>query len=179
MNFRQKVSVEDYQKMGAAGLIGKDTELLDGVICKKPRKSPMECVVTSRLLEVISPLEAEGYLVRTFGPITCGEHSEPEPNVSVVRGALDDFLREHPKMAELVIEVSDKTHEFDRMKLRAYATANVRDCWLVLIPERQIEVHRNPLSGEYLEKTIVSPGEEIQGLASSSLRVDLQRLFRE
>ena len=33
---------------------------------------------------------------------------------------------------------------YDRSKLRAYASAGVKECWLVLGREKQIEVNRQP-----------------------------------
>jgi len=49
------------------------------------------------------------------------------------------------------------SHEYDRSKLRAYATAGVKECWLVLGPEQQIEVHRQPRAGQYTATTLHGP----------------------
>ena len=177
MSFMKTVSVEAYHQMGAAGLLGKDTELLYGTIYKKPRKEPLECVLTSRLLTAISPVEAEGYLVRTFAPITCGD-SEPEPNVSVVRGNIDDYLRAHPQSAELIIEVVVGTDEYDRSKLRAYAVAGVKEAWLVLGADKCIEVFRRPASGVYVDKRTFNHSGVAVCESLPHVVIDLDQLFR-
>jgi Uma2 family endonuclease len=178
MSLMQTVSVETYHQMGNEGLIGKDTELLYGTIYKKPRKSPMECVLTSVLIRAISPIESDGYFVRSFGPITCAD-SEPEPNVSVVRGEIDDYLRAHPQTAELVVEVCGDFEEYDRSKLRAYASANLKECWLALGPERRVEVYRRPSGGRFLEKRVFGQSGLLRCHALSQLIIDLDQLFRE
>ena len=67
--------------------------------------------------------------------------------MAVVRGAEEDFRLEHPRTAELVTEVCVSSAEYDRSKLRAYAGAGVKECWLVLGHEKQIEVYRHPAGG--------------------------------
>ena len=44
------------------------------------------------------------FVLRSEQPVTCDD-SEPEPNISVVKGAEADFWDDHPHTAELVIEV--------------------------------------------------------------------------
>jgi Uma2 family endonuclease len=178
MTLMNTVSVETYHQMGADGLIGKDTELLYGTIYKKPRKAPLECVLTSLLFRAFWPIESKGFVVRSFGPITCAD-SEPEPNVSVVRGELDDYLRAHPDTAELVVEVCADFQEYDRSKVRAYATAGVKECWIVLGPERRVEVYRNPLNGVFRERIIIGPGGTLTCQSLPGVTVDLDQLFRE
>lgn len=48
------------------------------------------------------------------------------------------------------------SHEYDRSKLLAYATAAVKEVWLVLAPEKQIEVYRQPANGEYADRQTVA-----------------------
>jgi Uma2 family endonuclease len=178
MSSGNTMSVETYHQMGSEGLLGKDTELLYGTVYKKPRKTPLECFLTSVLLRAMSPMESGDFFVRSFGPITCTD-SEPEPNVSVVRGEIDDYLRTHPRSAELVAEVCVDFEQYDRSKLRAYATAEVKECWLVLGPEKRVEVYRRPLNGRYLEKTVFGPSGSLRCQALSQLSIDLNQLFRE
>ena len=51
-----------------------------------------------------------------------------------VGGSINDYRTEHPYTAEVVIEICVSSHEYDRSKLRAYADAGVKECWLVLGP---------------------------------------------
>ena len=134
------MSIEAYHVLGEAGVIPKNTELLYGLVYTKMPKSPYHAFLLNFLLAILMKAAGKRF-VRSEQPITCG-NSEPEPDISVVTGTNEDYLREHPCTAELVIEICVTSHDYDRAKLRAYATAGVKECWLVLGPEKQIEVYR-------------------------------------
>jgi Uma2 family endonuclease len=170
------LSVAAYHALGEAGLIPKDTELLYGVVYKKMSKSPLHSFWVIRLLRLLQAVVSRGYLLRSEQPLTCGD-SEPEPDVSIVRGAETDFLSEHPHTAELVVEICMSSHDYDRSKLPAYAAAGVKECWLILGPEKQVEVHRQPLDGKYTERAIhVSPGVLVCG-SLPQFTLDLETFF--
>jgi len=126
-----------------------------------------------RLLQAALP---SGWLMRSEQPITCAD-SEPEPDVAVIRGSEEDFWNEHPKTAELVIEICVSNSDYDRSKLRAYATAKVKEVWLVLVPERQIEVHRQPARGTYAQRRVCGPGGRLTCASFPAFSVDLKSFF--
>ena len=68
-------------------------------------------------------------------------------------------------------------HEYDRSKLLAYASAGVKKCWLVLGPEKQIEVHRQPQGGQFAEHAVHGPGGTLTSTAVRGFTVELDRLF--
>ena len=73
--------------------------------------------------------------------LTC----EPEPDVAVV--ALDTPTNEarRPTSASLIVEVAESSLAYDRdRKGPLYAAAGIQDYWLVNLPERCLEVHRQP-----------------------------------
>src|SRR5262245_15212608 len=77
-------------------------------------------------------------------PLALGEHSEPEPDVAVVAGAPEDYLAAHPATAALVVEVADSSLRLDRrFKAAAYARAGLPEYWIVNLPDRVLEVHRD------------------------------------
>ena len=79
-----------------------------------------------RLLELLQRILPPGLHVQPEQPILCGD-SEPEPDLSVIRGSINDYVAEHPRTAELVIEIYVSSHDYDRSKLRAYAIAGVKE----------------------------------------------------
>jgi Uma2 family endonuclease len=172
------LSVEAYHVLGEAGLLPKNTELLYGLVYKKMPKSPIHAVIIDRLMEAVAGLPRPLFWARSEQPITCGD-SEPEPDVSVVVGHRDDYLRAHPRTAEFVAEVCVTSYEYDRSKLQAYAVAGVKECWLALQPEQVVEVYRNPVNGVFLEKQIVGPGGQLTCRSLAGVSVDLGQLFRE
>ncbi len=171
------LSVKAYHALGEMGLIPEKTELLYGQVFEKMPKSPPHSLVIIELLEPLRRATPTGFHVRQEHPITCTD-SEPEPDLSVVRGAPADYASEHPRTAELVIEVCVTTEEHDRSKLRAYAGAAVKEAWLVLVPERQIEVHRQPAGERFRERILYGPGGQLTSTVLPQFNVDLEALFR-
>ena len=170
------LSVEAYHALGEAGLAPERTELLYGIVYHKPTKSPLDSLLVLSLQDLLHSVVADDLMVRLGQPITCSD-SEPEPDLAVVRGQIGDFRLSHPRTAELVIEVCVTSADYDRAKLRAYASAGVKECWLVLGREKQIEVHRQPGEGQFAERTLHGPGGRLTSTAIPSFTVDLSKLL--
>lgn len=170
------LSVEAYHALGEARLIPERTELLYGFVYHKMSKSPFHSYLVQLLLDLLRAAVPAGLMVRSEQPITCGE-SEPEPDLAVVRGQPGDFRVAHPRTAELVIEVCVSSPEYDRSKLRAYARAGVKECWLVLGPEQKIEVHRQPSGEQFAERIAQGPGGSVSSPLVPGFTVDLGTLF--
>ena len=83
----------------------------------------------------------------------------------------------HPRTAELVIEVCVTSHDYDRSKLRAYAAAGVKECWLILGPEKQIEVYRQPKDGQFTEHALHGPGGTLTSAALPEFTLALDAFF--
>lgn len=170
------LSVTAYRALGEAGLIPKNTELLYGIVYKKMSKSPLHSFLVMRLLRLLQSVLPPDCLVRSEQPITCVD-SEPEPDISVIRGIESDFRLDHPHTAEFVVEVCVTTHDYDRSKLPAYAIAGVKECWLVLGPEQQVEVFRQPKNGQFAEHLILGPGGRLACAALPEFTLELAALF--
>jgi Uma2 family endonuclease len=170
------LSVEAYHTLGEAGLIPERTELLYGFVYHKVSKSPLHTFLMLRLLRLLQAVLPPGVHLRPEQPLTCVD-SEPEPDLAVVLGAEADFRLAHPRTAELVIEICVSSADYDRSKLRAYAGAGVKECWLVLGREKQVEVHREPDEGQFAERTLHGAGAQLTSSAIPSVTVDLSRLF--
>ena len=170
------MSVAAYRSLGEAGFIPKNSELLYGIVYKKMSKSPPHSAIVRRLLKLLQGVSLPGRFVSSEQPITC-EDSEPEPDISIVRGKEEDFWDEHPHTADLVIEVCVTSHQFDLLKLKAYADAKVNECWLLLAPEKKIEVYREPAGGHFGDKQIIGPGGKLKSEAVPEFTVDLEKLF--
>ena len=69
------------------------------------------------------------------------------------------------------------SQDYDRSKLRAYASAGVKECWLVLGPEKQIEVHRQPRGGQFAGHAVHGPGGTLASAAIPGFVDELDRLF--
>ncbi len=74
------------------------------------------------------------------------DESEPEPDISVVAGDPRDYRDAHPQRPALVVEVALSRLSFDREhKGSLYARAGIADYWIVNLPDRRVEVYRDPV----------------------------------
>ena len=143
-----RISVDQYHEMINAGILTDDDpiELLEGLLVEKMSKKPPYRVATLLLRRMLEQLIASGWYIDSQEPITTLD-SEPEPDVTVVRGDILDYLDRHPGPADiaLVVEVADVTLRRDRgLKKRLYARAGIPVYWLVNLNKLQIEVYTQP-----------------------------------
>lgn len=172
------LSVEAYHALGQMGLIPEKTELICGQVFRKMPKSPRHRVLSQRLLRLLLALNPEGRFIWQEQPLTCAI-SEPEPDIAVIAGDEEEFRDRHPSTAELVIEVCVSSYEYDREKLGVYAAAGVKECWLVLAPEKRVEVYTNPLGDRYGQIQRIGPGGTLDSTMIAGFTVSLDRLFAE
>ncbi len=162
-------SVEKYHEMIDAGILTDDdpVELLEGLLVYKMPKKPPHTLTTDLTRESLARLLPPGWHVKGEAPITT-EDSEPEPDVTVIRGARRDYSERHPGPGDiaLVIEVADTTLRRDRgLKKRLYARAGIPVYLIINLPERQIEVYTSP-TGEaeepdYQQRQDYGPDDEV------------------
>lgn len=134
-------------RMGELGwFTGQRVELLDGDIMVLSPQGPSHATSTDRVRRVLEHALGEGVWVRMQFPVDFGSHSEPEPDVSVVTGSLEDYTSAHPTTAVLVVAVSDSTRSYDRnRKASLYARTGIADYWIVNVVEGQLDVRCQPV----------------------------------
>ncbi len=137
---------DEYYRMGELGwFIGRRTELIDGEVMVMSPQGPLHATSTERVRMVLENALGGDVWVRAQLPVDFGPYSEPEPDVSVVSGNLEDYTSAHPTTALLIVEVSDTTVSYDRnRKASLYARAGIADYWIVNVVAEQLEVRRNP-----------------------------------
>lgn len=170
------LSVEEYHRLDEFNENGRRTELIRGILIEKMAKSPLHRFISSLLYEFLLKCLPPGFRVWKEEPLTLVD-SEPEPDISVTRGSPGDFAEAHPRTAELVVEVAVSSAALDREGATMYAEAGVREYWIVLAPERQVEVYRQPVGGIYQEKKLFRVGETIDCSTVPGVRVRVSELF--
>jgi Uma2 family endonuclease len=143
-----RFSVQQYHEMGRAGILtpASRVELLEGWLVPKMMKKPGHRIATEavrRSLEKSLPL---GWHVNSQEPITLSA-SEPEPDVTVIRGELRDYRDRHPGPADvaLVVEVADSSLEDDRtLKKQIYARDGIQVYWIVNLVNNCLERYGEP-----------------------------------
>src|SRR6266513_3910296 len=94
---------------------GARLQLLDGEFLEMTPQSPDHALAVQAAEEALRRVFTHGYAVRVQMPLGVDDDSEPEPDVAVVRGHFRDFGA-RPLTEGLVVEVADKSLEFDRSR---------------------------------------------------------------
>lgn len=164
-----RLTVEQYHGMIEAGILTPEdhVELLEGWLVEKMGKKPQHTLANQLAAEILAKLVPSGWFVNTQEPITLAD-SEPEPDVTIIRGVRRDYLTSHPTVAQigLVVEVTDATLQHDRtLKLRIYAAAGIPCYWLLNLIDRQLEVYTQPIgegkTATYTQRTDYAPDAEV------------------
>jgi Uma2 family endonuclease len=171
-----KLTIEQYHLLDEFNESGRRTELLRGFIIDKMPKSPLHSAVVKRLYDHLSRQVGSGLVVRREDPLTFKD-SEPEPDISVVRGREEDFFKMHPTSAELVIEVAVSSAALDRANANLYAEAGVKEYWIMLPELRQVEIYRFPESGKYREITTLNCEETPELISTQGLKFPMREIF--
>ncbi len=98
-------SVAEYHQLGEFNENGRRTELVRGIVIEKTSKSPLHRFTADQVRQSLAAQIAPEFTIFSQDPITTAD-SEPEPDVMVVRGTLEEFRTTHPTTAELVVEVA-------------------------------------------------------------------------
>lgn len=177
----------EYERLVATGILGPEdkVELLEGrLVVREPQHSPHFTAI--RLAEeALRRAFGPEWEVRVQGPLALGRLSEPEPDVSVVRGSPRDYRDAHPTGATLVVEVATASLRLDRtQKARIYARAGVADYWIVNLVTRVLEVYREPVlvdpgrrRWEYRRVQSLGSGEVVSPLGAPGARIGVDDLL--
>jgi Uma2 family endonuclease len=182
---RWKWTGDDLIRMGEAGLLPPEArfELLGGEIYQLMAPGPLHAFLVDLIGSLLERLAgAYGFHVREEKPIRLNEEYDPQPDVAVVRGRGRDYRDRFPGPDDvlLVIEVADSSLQHDReLKLPAYAAAGIPECWLVNLPEQQVEVYQEPAGPEYRLRRLYRSGEVVEPSAMPGAALAASELLGE
>jgi Uma2 family endonuclease len=170
------LSVEEYHRLDEYNENGRRTELIRGFVIEKMAKSPLHRTVSAILYESLLAQLPKGYTVWKEEPLTLSD-SEPEPDISVTVGLKSDYGAAHPSTAELAVEVAVSNPALDRENASLYAEAGVKEYWIVLGPQRQVEVYRRPEKGCYQETRTFGLEDTLVCASLPAVRIRVSDLF--
>jgi Uma2 family endonuclease len=181
---KHRFSVKEYYRMAETGVLRPDArvELLNGEIIDSSSVTPLHASTKRWLSNHFIQIANERFIVGVSSPLHLDDHSEPEPDVMLLKPASDDYTSRHPQPDDvfLLIEVSDTTLDYDHEeKLPAYGRAGVAEVWIVNLNETTIEVYREPHFTGYGSKTILRAGDTIAPLAFPDAAVDVAKLLKK
>ena len=147
---RRALDVSAYHAMAKAGILRPDdrVELIEGeLVWMNALGGPhMGCVMalTHLLMAHVPP----GGRLSVQNAVRLDRHTEPQPDLAVLRPRADGYRGEAPPLAEdvlLLVEVADSSLRIDReVKGPLYARAGIPEYWIVDLAGRTVLAHRDP-----------------------------------
>lgn len=167
---RKKWTGPEFDRVVEVGLFANQrVELIDGEVLEmSPMNDPHAQAIKLANYVLLRVFPAERFTVQVQCPMRLGDESRPEPDLAVVSGPARAQTK-HPATALLVVEISDTTLDFDRShKAALYARHQIAEYWIVNLPERTLEVHRDPVTDEngsrYVYRRVLAGSEAIDPL---------------
>jgi Uma2 family endonuclease len=158
-----RLTLEQYEAMVDAGILGKRdrVHLIDGYLVAKMTENDPHATADLLCGEALERVIPPGWHVRPGKPIRIpGLTSKPQPDRSVVRGAVRDYARRSPGPADiaLVAEISDATLADDRIVAGLYGRAGIPFYGIINLVDGQVEVHSRPGPAGYTALEVLAPG---------------------
>jgi Uma2 family endonuclease len=179
---RHRLTVAEYYRMGETGILAPDArvELIDGeIIDMPPIGSPHASTVffiSDRLRDIVKGIA----FVWVQNPIRLSQHSEPQPDVALLRPRPDLYHSSHPTPADvfLIVEVADTSLAYDtQIKLPLYARHGIPEVWLIDLPNRRFMVHRTPTVAGFQAVHTLTALSAVTPLLLPGVTVDLSGVF--
>lgn len=168
---------DEYYRLAETGVLSdRRVQLIEGEIIEMAPQHNEHSVAIELAHDALRAAFPSGYRIRIQSPLALSATSEPEPDLAVVRGSARQSPN-HPTTAALVLEIADTTLRLDRTrKARLYAEAGVADYWILNLPDRCLEVRRNPVrdsTGEwtYSDVQAIGPGAMIAPIAATHAHI--------
>jgi Uma2 family endonuclease len=184
MSTMHHITVGEFDRMIGNGVfdatVNQRIELIAGALRDMNPPRPMHDEVVDRVRDWADEWKGTlGYRVRTEKPISLAAlDSVPYPDVTLVRHRSYARRRPQPEDIFLIVEVADTTLATDRNeKAKLYAAAGLQDYWIVNIPQRCVEVFREPNGDDYRSAIAVELSGEVRPLAFPTIGLSVAKLF--
>ena len=179
---RHRITVEEYYRMAEAGIFKEEdrVELIEGEVIDMSPIGIDHAYFVNRLTSLFIQSVGLQANVSSQNPIWLNSRSEPQPDIALLRYREDFYRHTRPGPVDilLLVEVSDTTLRYDKeVKLPLYARHGIPEVWIVDLEHGRLEVYRNPMEDNYLEKHYAARGESIAPRGLPDCRVDLSSLM--
>jgi Uma2 family endonuclease len=163
---RRTFTTTEYHRMGDAGILTPTdrVELIEGEILRMSPIGRRHAGCVNRLTELFSRRLAGRVIVHVQNPVVLDQHSEPQPDVTLLRRRTDFYSDRHPKPEDvlLLVEVIDSSAGYDRaLKLPLYARRGIAEVWLADLAHERIEVYRGPTLRAYRQRIDATRGQRL------------------
>lgn len=182
---RTRWTVEQFNHMGDLGWFeGRRAFLLDGVILENGPMDPPHAIALERLCDALRAVFTSGWRHRVQMPLHVDQYNDPLPDYTVLPGVAQ-YGNGHPTSGSLVVEVADTSLMMDvTEKAERYATAGIKDYWVLDLNARQLIVFRDPVplpaglgATAYRTRTVLNPTDTVSPLAAPTATITVGDLL--
>ena len=179
---RHKLSVEDYHKVGDAGVLTEDSrvELISGELIDLAPIGSLHASVVTTLSMFFARHVGDRAIVSTQNPVILPPDSEPQPDIALLKPSADRYRNALPTASDvlLIIEVADTTLDYDRtIKLPRYARHGIPEMWIVDLQSRRIEVYREPGTDRYSQCVELRTGDVASPSMLPTVTLSVDEIF--
>jgi Uma2 family endonuclease len=176
---RRAFTVDEVERMVEYGILSEPEpfELIGGELVAMAPKDRRHEVLRTELSLYWTDRRARDLKIASETPLKLGKHDAPEPDIIVFPASLlAPDVRADAVL--LVVEIGDSSLPADlNTKAPRYATAGVREYWVINARSLATTVHREPRpTGEYLDRTERKATELLVPTLAPSLSVRLADL---
>ena len=162
----RRFTVGEYYQLAAVGILGEDdpVELIEGEIVMKSPISSRHAACVKRLNALLTDNLQGRAIVSVQDPIRLSEHSEPEPDLALLKPREDFYSSQHPTSEDvlLVVEVAETSLKYDKeVKLPLYARHGIPEVWLLDLEGGKIEVLSEPEGEHYKSVKTLMRGDRL------------------
>lgn len=179
---RYRLTVAAYHQLGGIGVFNENSrvELMNGELITMPPIGEQHAGHLDRVAQHCFQGAFVKAIVRVQSPIQLDDHSEPQPDLTLLRPREDFYTHSHPRPEDvlLLIEVSDSTLRYDReVKVPHYARAGVPEVWILDIAHQRLEIYRRPSADGYRQILYPELQEQIAPVLLPELLFSVEQLF--
>ena len=179
---RRRFTAAEFFRLVEIGVLaeGDRVELIQGDLIEMSPIYITHISTLNRLVWMLSNALGKQVILSVQNPVQLSEDNLPQPDVAVFRFQEKFYSEQHAKPEDilLIIEVADSSLRYDqRVKSKLYGTAGIADYWIVNLPERQIEVYREPRPNGYRTVTTYAPGETLSPLAFPDVVLQVEQIM--
>ncbi len=180
---KHRFNVKQYYRMVETGILRSDArvELLDGQIVNMSPIGPFHGGVSKRLIRLFTKLSQGRWVVAAQDPVHLDDHSEPQPDIMLLKSVPDDYTTRHPGPDDvfLLVEVAETSLVGDRKeKLPLYGRAGIKEVWIVNLNDQTIEVYREPNFTGYDASQVLRFGDNAPPQIFPDVKVDVAALLK-
>lgn len=179
---KHRLSVGDFHRMGEVGILDPNVrcELIDGEIIDMAPIGSLHAGTVRMLSRLLGRSVGNLAVIAIQDPVVLDEHSEPEPDIALLKPRADFYKSAHPRAEDvlLIVEVADTSLRFDReTKVPLYARNGISEVWLVDLQSLRVEVFQEPRPEGYAKSRIHELTTPLAPAALPECTIDVSDLF--